>query len=85
MARRIYKYLLFIKDGPQPVAMPLGAVVRHVGVQFEAVCLWADVDSSEDEEIRRFVIAGTGHDLLPDWDYVGTVQMPPYVWHVFEV
>jgi hypothetical protein len=36
---------------------------------------------------RNFELVGTGINtaILKYSNYIGTVQLPPYVWHVFEI
>ena len=33
---------------------------------------------------RGSFLKAVGHSLRPDWKYIGTVQLPPNVWHVFD-
>lgn len=35
--------------------------------------------------VRRFIVIGTGHDIDPDWQHVGSMIDRSFVWHVFEV
>jgi hypothetical protein len=71
--------------------MPVGSVIRHVGVQNGRITLWFEtnlnlMDRKDDEglESRRFAVRGTGHPIPEGATYLGTVQMTPFVWHVFE-
>jgi hypothetical protein len=86
VVRIIYKYPLEMTGYLQVIDMPRGAVIRHCDVQNGQICLWAEVDmTASDSKGRSFGIVGTGL-LISDAarDYVGTVQIPPYVWHVYE-
>lgn len=89
MARTIYKYPLALTDDIQIIIMPGGAEILHVGVQGEnlvpRICLWAYIDPGAETQPRTFRVFGTGHDLPTKHEYVGTVQMGSYVWHIFEV
>jgi hypothetical protein len=71
----------------QCVDMPQGvspADVLDVQVQNGTICLWAMCDPDATLEQRDVYIHGTGHPFNPDgMEHVGTVQQPPYVWHVF--
>lgn len=84
----IYKYEL-TQEGVQTIEMPTG-VVLHVGVQRDRVYLWVMIDVDGEIKPRRFLVAGTGNPL-PELEqgefrhYLGTVQTPPFVWHVFEL
>ena len=90
----IYKYPLDLEGQDiKEIIMPLGANVLTVQVQRDVVCLWAMVptdlpDYAGGEEVRRFLVIGTGH-RLPEHPtrYVGTVQMVngALVLHVFEL
>ena len=84
----IWKYQLQIRD-VQPVYMPSRAEILSAHEQDGEICIWAMVDPSC-PKIRRFIeILGTGNPV-PNMEegisrkLIGTVVMPPYVWHVFE-
>lgn len=86
MSPTIWKYGLNI--GKTTVPMRRGAIVLCVQMQNDTPMLWAlvDPDPTLSIQMRRFEIVGTGHpcdDLDPD-RYVGTVQIGPLVWHIFE-
>jgi hypothetical protein len=67
------------------IDMPYGANVLCIQTQNGVPCVWAEVDSTEPTEIRRFVIVGTGQPIPDDADrYVGTWQSGPFVFHLFE-
>lgn len=85
--RRIFKYQLSIDDTikvPVPGNRP---EVLHVGIQGGVVCVWIIVDpDSPVEETCHLVLRGTGHPLPDECskaNYVGTVHLGPFVWHVF--
>lgn len=80
----IWKYPLG-NGSPQMVSMPKGAEILTVQVQAGHTCLWAHVDPNEELEPRKIYIVGTGHPTPADaWRYIGTIQQPPFVWHIFE-
>jgi hypothetical protein len=81
--RSIYKYV--IPPNASGIKMPKGATVIHAGPQGADICLWARVNPSADEEIRSFVVVGTGGAVDDAAVHVGTVFQGPFVWHVFEV
>lgn len=82
---KVFKYELY-PEAVHRVEMPVGATVLSVQMQGQYPCMWALVDPEEGHEVRHFVTCGTGHQLPPDIKaYVGTFQMPPLVFHVFEV
>jgi hypothetical protein len=81
----IWKYKLTLQKEVQRIKMPVGARILHVGVQADFICLWALVNSESDQDNRRdFYIRSTGRYIESYLTYVGTVQMLPFVWHVFE-
>lgn len=87
--RTVYKYTVQVNT-VQNVSMPKGGKIVHVGTQgsFDVIEFWAIVDTNFEHEVRKFIILGTGHAVLSDYDYVGTVVMDsvaPLVWHLWEV
>ena len=89
---RIYKYELK-KTGLNQIKMPAGANVFSVGLDpADKLCIWALVNPEETkEEVREFIVAGTGWDLQYELNkqmsanFLGTVRQQPYMWHVWEV
>jgi hypothetical protein len=74
------------------IAMPKGAQIVAFANQPEtaygtsdSLFLWAIVDTDAPTIDRHFQIVGTGNPAPPDGVYVGTVHMPPFVWHLFEI
>ena len=82
----IWKFELELRQS-QVVEMPADARILDVQVQGGALYLWALVDPRRDREERRVEIVGTGtpagHVLGEQLDYVATVQVESFVWHVF--
>jgi hypothetical protein len=83
--KSIWKYTLPVED-TAILYMPPGAEVLTIQSQGGVLCLWAYVDTELDgREVRLFHIRGTGNPLLGnEGTYVGTAQIGPFVWHVFE-
>jgi|LakMenEpi03Aug12_release.lakeMendotaPanAssembly.Ray.scaffolds.fasta_scaffold624439_1 hypothetical protein len=67
------------------VLMPVNAKIISVQAQGDAICIWAEVDTLADKVERLFFSLGTGQPM-PDvkCDYLATVQVGEYVWHVYE-
>lgn len=85
MANTIWKFRL-LQVVQQAVSLPAGARLLHVGVQDNCWTLWALVDPSAPHELRQLRTVGTGHPIPEGaFDYLGTFQDPPRVWHLFEV
>lgn len=82
---KVWKFV--IADPETPVRMPQHATILHVGEQHGQVCIWALVDPTAPQVDRRFVIAGTGHDV-PAYRgrFFGTVLLAggDLVFHVWE-
>jgi hypothetical protein len=79
----IHKYPLYIADS-QTVYMRAGAVVLHVAQQQNDLMLWALVDPSAAFRAREIHVVGTGRPLPEgEMEYLGTVQIAEFVWHVF--
>ena len=70
------------------IGMPKGAKILSVGVQYEAVHVWALVDPSAQTVQRSLRMVGTGHpggDLYR-WKLVGMVMLRggALVFHLFD-
>lgn len=84
VATSIYKYQLPISDRPTK-HMQKGSQVLHAAMQNGVLSVWARVDPSAEQTLRRFSIFGTGH-VIPDehiGKFVSTVLDREFVWHVF--
>lgn len=81
----IYKYELF-PGQDQKLILPTGAQVLSVGNQKGVIALWAKCNLNMSSETRSFDVIGTGWVLdISNREFIGTVQIEQYVWHVFEV
>lgn len=66
-------------------AMPVDAEILSLGIQNNIICLWALGETDAQKVHRNFCVVGTGRsDDFENLKYIGTVQMSPFVWHVFE-
>lgn len=85
--KTIFKYVI------EPAAitelvLPKGAQFIEANHQFGELTLWFIVDAGRDTEKERRGFAGIGTgQLMQDtgFEYLATVHMAPYVWHVFEL
>jgi hypothetical protein len=87
-ALSVWKYNIPIGDEPTELVMPKGAKFLHVGNQKDVYCIhvWFLVNPALHVETRTFKVHGTGHIINGNQEkYCGTVQISPYVWHLFEV
>lgn len=82
--RTVYKYELLPNV---KIEMPIGAALRTVMSQGDQLFLWAEIDTTKPTEMREFQVFGTGHEIpnKPGLSFIGTAQMGPLVWHVYEV
>jgi hypothetical protein len=81
----IYKYEIPVQSTFELV-LPRPSIILSVQEQNGKICLWALVDSNTKEtEIRRIHIVGTGYKFpLTSLQFIATVQLGVYVWHIFE-
>lgn len=80
----IYKYPLNIED-VQHLHIHAGATLLCVQIQGNKPCLWAIVDTTLPKERRTIEIIGTGNPIEERARlYIGTCQVGPSVWHIFE-
>jgi len=79
----IWKYPLRLIDR-QNLSMPVGASIVSAGRDpIGAMCIWALVDHGADKRDVEIMIVGTGNALPHVGDFIGTVTMDGFVWHVF--
>ncbi len=90
---RILKFTLPVTDHPA-IEMPWGCNVLCAQAQHDAIQVWAECDDDHARVVRHFAIYGTGNPVPGGVDthgaglpgrYIGTVQLPPFVWHVYEL
>lgn len=86
---KIYKYPLTVVDR-QYVVAPFGVRLLSVGLDpVGNLCAWAatnDVDKPTQGVAIYMLGTGNNADVLsadPPKHFLGTVTMPPFVWHVF--
>lgn len=72
--------------GPSLVRLPDDYRIVHVGEQGGQVMMWVELDPTAVlVPVRRFQIFGTGHSIPDHAEYVGTTQVGPFVWHVYQI
>ena len=86
--RTVWKYALDWTPAPQPLMIPYMSLVLlgpHIAVQNDVICLWAEVDTEREPQEYVFHVRGTGHEVPPDVDYLGSClhRDGSLVWHVF--
>lgn len=54
----------------------------------EVLCLWFEVETRHQVEVRHFKVFGTGHEQTTTegqmLEHVASVVVEPFVWHVYE-
>ncbi len=82
--KTIWKY----KISPEmKLEIPKGAIVLSIQTQGDQPCMWVLVDSFNENELRKFKVYGTGHQLPENpGKYIGTFQVEngSLVFHLFE-
>lgn len=83
--KKIYKFQIELTEY-QLLAMPKDAEIISAQSQDGRICLWAIVDTEQDEIVyRHILLVGTGHRVLDNAKkFIGTVQQGAFVWHLFE-
>jgi hypothetical protein len=88
MAKVIWKYEIPIQD-EFFLAMPKGAKIMKVALQYGNPVMWALVDDTAEKETKKFVSFRTGHYINKHaciLDYIDTflVEQDRLVLHLFE-
>lgn len=80
--KSIYKYQL--KPAEETI-LTLRGDVLSAGVQGDDIMVWALYDDAAPERHVRISAMGTGHlwSVIPDSDFVNTVFLGPFVFHIF--
>lgn len=84
--RTVYKYTLSL--GNQVIVVPGDFRFLSVGPDpgpTGEMCIWALVDPDCERVGREILVVGTGHKIeaADNLDFVGRIDNPPFVWHVF--
>lgn len=81
--RTIHKYVLEFVEA-QTIRIPRRCKPLSAQMQNGKLCLWVEVDTDEPAPPVNVYIVGTGHEL-PTFamNYVDTVQVGVFVWHVY--
>lgn len=87
MSRAVWKAVLDLA-GPNPdmADLPFGAKAIHVDRDTREpgkIAVWFEVDPECPHVGYHLFICGTGHDLPDGAEHIGSVVMPPFIWHVY--
>jgi hypothetical protein len=84
---RVLKYQL-PPDDEFELELPIETKILYVTVQRDIPCMWCEVDDRLPNEVRSFVVYGTGQPI-PEMNlkYIATytTHNVTYVFHLFEV
>lgn len=92
MFSRVWKYDLEVSDMPRTCVLKIkGSSVTPISVAEQdcELMLWVRIefDSNQDEPEQEteleINIIGTGHPFTNAGEFLGTVVISPFVWHVF--
>jgi hypothetical protein len=84
--RTIWKWRInYLEQTEATFEIPTASTIRHVDAQAGVVSFWAEVNSEDERDLRRFVVIGTGHEVPEDGIYQGTALADPLVLHLYEV
>ena len=80
----IYKFPFEVKY-EFTLNMLRGASVIHVEAQNGVPCMWAEMETDQPLEDRKFRVFGTGHPItdVEDMSYLGMFQQGPFEWHLY--
>jgi hypothetical protein len=87
---KVYKYPVRAQSEFE-IEMDMHGKILKAENQHGAVCLWALVNPESKQIInRRFILAGTGHDIdygMDKLDFISTFQVDGgrFIFHVFEI
>lgn len=82
--RRVWKYEVPVDDQDHDI----GFWPVHVAAKDAATLLvWCEVETAEGEQptTEPFRVFGTGHPIPPGAAHAGTVQVGPFVWHLYNM
>lgn len=81
--RTVHKFPLAL--GRTVVDVPESADVVHVDMHGWELTAWIDLDTDEVRQQRIIGVFGTEQSIPKAAMHLGTVIVPGYVWHVYEV
>ena len=84
----IYKYKIDL--GSQfEIELPESSEILRFGIQNDTLYTWVLVDPNLPPQKRKFRVFGTGQGIpeneLPNMNYLSTIDIDYFAWHIFEV
>lgn len=81
--KTIYKFAVPL--GPEShIEMDPGGQIVHVAVQGTFPMIWVLINTDVIWTVRTFKAFGTGWEIPPGWEYVGSLLDGSFVWHIHE-
>ncbi len=72
----------------QEIELQIGCIILDLQNQDGHIEMWVMVDTDAKKIKRKFLVYGTGEDLyhgtLFPLTHLKTIQVQPFVWHIFE-
>lgn len=85
--KTIYKYKIPITD-TFSLQLPVDAEILcfQIDIKTGTPTIWVKLIPETEYEQRNFALVGTGNPIeFEDGNYIGTVQLGYFVWHLFEL
>lgn len=85
--RTIWKYPIPLGDEAVAVLAPYAAPIVLVALDpaTGGPAVWIELDTNHPQDLRTFVVRGTGHQIGDGEKHVGSLIDGAFVWRVFEV
>lgn len=81
---KIYKEKVFFK--PSLLSMQPGSQIVHFGLDgHRDACIWFTYRETNNSEVRKFQIVGTGHEFPDPIKVHGSFVDGDFVWHLIEL
>jgi len=81
---RVLKWPLRLDESEQKVGGGRIALIDTQSANSGQPVVWTLEAGYEPESYRTVRVYGTGQAIPDDWGHVGSVNAPPFVWHIFE-
>lgn len=81
--RKILKFEIPLIEDKFTLNLPARWRFLSFQVQDRKPMIWIGGDFDKEKVEVQFQIVGTGDEMPENSDYLGTIQMPPFVWHLF--
>ena len=76
--KKIYKYEI---EGT--LELPVGYKILSIQEQHSKIVMWAEIDVYAQKREVNFIVIGTGWEVLKNSEYIETVQIGHFVWHIY--